>query len=158
MSRSEVGVKVASVDENRSTEVGKGLDRGLVQWQSLEFQQQTYEKFHVEYAFMEGNFVVHFFVHPDAIARYPEAVLEHWWQHDFAQCLSSVAQEYFRATLPRIMAKYTMETASWWFKAQGYGELLDPLGFLHAFFSLLDETLPNVGGRPPARAGATASS
>jgi hypothetical protein len=157
MSRSEVGVRVSEVESDKSAEFGRGLDNGLVEWRPMEFQQQTYNNFHVEYAFLDGNFVVHFYVHPNAPQVFPEALLESWWQGTFAHALSSVAQEYFRATLPRIVAKYTLETASWWFKAQGYGELLDPIAFLHGFFELLDETLPTVDGRPPACEAATAS-
>jgi hypothetical protein len=158
MSSGDRGVKASYVDEKRSPEVGSGMDPGLVEWQPLEFKQQTYNNFHVEYALTDGNFIVHFFVHPDALSVWPEEDLERWWQNVFAQTMSTVAQEHFNATLPRIMAKYTMETASWWFRAQGYGHLLDPFAFLHAFFELLDGSLPSVDGRPPAHAVATASS
>lgn len=158
MSTAERGVRASSVDEGSSSEMGRGMDAGPVEWKPMEFQQQTYNNFHVEYALVEGNFVVHFFVHPDALSTWGEDELERWWQNTFAQVLSQVAQEHFNATLPRIMAKYTMETASWWFRAQGYGHLLDPLVFLHAFFELLDGSLPSVDGQPPAHVAARASS
>ena len=148
----ERSVRVGSFEEKDSIQaVGSGVDHGAISWQPMSFKQEMYSNFRVEYAFNDGVFVVHFFVHPQAIRQWPESSLEHWWQNDFARTMSDVAQQHFQATLPRIIAKYTMETASWWFRAQGYGYLLDPEGFLLAFFALLDETLPTVDGRPPAR-------
>ena len=154
----ERSVKVASVDEvDSKAAVGAGVDHGTVSWEPMKFEQETHSHFHVEYALAGDDFVVHFFVHPDALKYWSEGDLERWWQNDFATTLSNVAQQYFKATQPRIQAKYTVETASWWFKAQGYGHLLAPLDFLRAFFVLLDGSLPTVDGRPPAHAVATAS-
>ena len=155
---SERNVTVRSVQDGSAREdLSTGVDTDLVSWEPMKFEQAVYNNFHVEYAYTDGNFVVHFFVLPEAIRYWSEADLEWWWQNDFAEVLSTAAQEYFHATIPRIMAKYTVETASWWFKAQGYSYLLDPVAFLRAFFELLDGTLPTVDGRPPAHGGAKAS-
>jgi len=154
----ERAVRVRSITEGSALEEVGTVDTTPVSWEPMKFEQATYENFHVEYATVDGNMVVHFFVHPNAIKLWPEAAVEHWWQNVFASTLSDVAQDYFKATTPRIMAKYTMETASWWFKAQGYGHLLDSVGFLRAFFERLDGSLPTVDGRPPACAVARASS
>lgn len=146
----ERGVKIQEVDENNSAQAMQGVGSDVVSWEPMEFEQVTFNNFHVEYAIVDGNFVVHFFVHPEAIQHYRESDLQNWWQKDFAIAMSNVAQEHFKATKPRIMAKYTMETASWWFKAQGYGHLLDPMAFLHEFFGRLDETVPPVLPRTSA--------
>lgn len=158
MSNGERNVQVASIDEKDSLRgVGAGVEQGVVEWKAMEFQQELYGHFQVEFS-LGRDIVIHFFVHPDALSRWSERALEAWWQQVFPTVLSDVAQKHFNATIPRIMAKYTMETASWWFKAQGYGYLLDQTAFLHAFFELLDGSLPSVDGQPPARAVATASS
>lgn len=153
---SERSVRVKTVSEGSALEEVGTIDTSPVPCEPMKFEQNTYQNFHVEYAADDGNLVVHFFVHPDTIRTWPEVAVESWWQNAFASTLSDVAQDYFKATVPRIMAKYTMETASWWFKAQGYGHLLDPSGFLHAFFVRLDGSLPSVDGRPPACAVAKA--
>jgi hypothetical protein len=155
---SERNVVVASVDaRNVVNSVGNNVDQGIVEWKAMEFRQELYGNFQVEYA-LGRNIVIHFFVHPDALCMWKERQLESWWQGVFPLVLSDVAQQHFGATTPRIMAKYTMETASWWFKAQGYDYLLDQVAFLHAFFERLDGSLPSVDGQPPAHAAATASS
>lgn len=107
--------------------------------------------FVAEHALVDRDFIVHFFVSDRMVEGFDTDVLERWWLNDFARALSDVAQDHFQATLPRIMAKYTPEVASWWFKAQGYDHLLDPSGFLRAFFSRLDETLRSGLAQPRAR-------
>lgn len=101
--------------------------------------QGTY--FRAEYTPEGRDITIHFFVSDALRQQWAVDVIERWWLHDFASVLSSVAQEYFQATVPRIMAKYTPEMASWWFKAQGYDHLLDRAAYLNAFFELLDGTL-----------------
>lgn len=138
---SERQVRVNSIGEDRSIkDVGAAVDQSLVSWEPMKFEQKTYKHFHAEYDFTAGNYVVHFFVPPDMVNKHSERELEMWWQNDFAESLSSVAQEHFKATIPRIMAKYTTENASWWFKAQGYGTLIDPTAYLLQFFEKLDDS------------------
>ena len=52
-----------------------------------------------------------------------------------------MAEEYFQATYPRLKAAYTEEQASWWMRAYGFGQLLDPHKFAYGFFDKLDEAL-----------------
>lgn len=138
---SERTVVVSEVKEGQAGKAFEPSDSSI-SWEPLKFEQVLYENFHAEYAVVDGNFVVHFFVHPDALGKYGESALERWWQREFASVMSDVAQEHFKATKPRVMAKYTMETASWWFKAQGYGHLLDPVAFLFQFFDQIDQRVP----------------
>lgn len=120
------------------------LNTGAIAWQPMKFEQKTYPMFHVEYSLNDGDFVVHFFVRPEFVSKYPEAALRTWWMETFPQHLSPIAMEHFDAKIPRILAKYTEMTASWWFKAQGYVHLVDPLGFLDQFFQKLSRSLdPN---------------
>lgn len=147
---------VATKPVEDSVEGLMSLDGGPVAYEPTRFEQAAFRNFRVEYAYNDGDFVVHFFVPDNALQRWSEHALENWWLNAFATTMSDIAQEHFRATIPRIMAKYTMETASWWFKAQGYDYLLDPQAFLLAFFERLDDTLPGVDGPSPAPPATTA--
>lgn len=107
----------------------------------VEFLEVDMRYFRAEYTPEGRDIIVHFFVSETLRAQWHVDTIERWWLNAFPQALSAVAQEHFNATVPRIMAKYTPEVASWWFKAQGFDYLLDREAFLRAFFALLDETL-----------------
>jgi len=97
--------------------------------------------FDAEYNLQDGNVVVHFFMPRD------HSVTQEYWRSVFADVLTGVAQEHFQATAPRLVAKYAEDDGaggtlnSWWFKAQGYGHLLDPSTFLDLFFTKMDAAL-----------------
>ena len=61
--------------------------------------------------------------------------------------LERVAPEHFQATQPRLVAKYTEDDGvgnsldSWWFKAQGYGHVLDLDAYVMKFFEKMDGAL-----------------
>lgn len=106
-------------------------------------QLDSYRGFKAEYAVIHGDIILHFFLPKHAQVNSPEA-RQAWmgyWLKDFPAKLDPVAQEYFEATHPRLMAKYTSEVASWWFKAQGFGEVLDVGEFVGRFLTKLDEAL-----------------
>jgi hypothetical protein len=107
----------------------------------VEFNEYQGTYFRAEYTPDGRDIIIHFFVADALRKQWTVDAIEHWWLNDFAAALSRVATEYFQATVPRIMAKYTPEMASWWFKAQGYDFLLDRAAYLNAFFELLDGTL-----------------
>ena len=107
----------------------------------LEFVPTKLRYFNAEHTVSGGNIVIHFYVSENVRTQWKMDYIEHWWLNDFATNMSTVAQEHFEATVPRILAKYTHEAASWWFKAQGYDYLLDVAGFLRAFYERLDETI-----------------
>lgn len=97
--------------------------------------------FESEYSLTDNNVIVHFFMPK---ARY---VTEKYWKEIFADALTDVAQEYFDATSPRLVAKYAEDDGaggslnSWWFKAQGFGHIIDIDAFVMKFFEKMDERL-----------------
>lgn len=148
---SERFVAVAEVSQGEAANaLLTGQDMGVPE--SIKFTSREMRYFKLEYALVDRDVIVHFFVGDQVASSWAEANIQKWWLNDFATALSSVAQQHFDATLPRIMAKYTTELASWWFKAQGYDHLLDLDAFLLAFFERLDETLHSELLRARARA------
>jgi len=132
---------------------------GMMAPEPVFFKQLDYNFFRVEHRMetdRQGvqNLVVHFFL-PTTVDPDKAHGLRNWWLVDFPKALDVTARTYFEADAPRLVAKYTKEVASWWFKARGYGHLLDPDEFLHAFFVQLDDTLLAQAGPPPVSTGAT---
>lgn len=140
MSEEERYVKVAEVAEGSAALPFAGTGE-LNMPEPLEFSQAVKRYFQAEYSYPGRDIVIHFFVTDYQKEHWQVDQLERWWLNDFAQALSAVAQEYFNATAPRIVAKYTPEVVSWWFKAQGYNHLIDRDAFVLGFLELLDETL-----------------
>lgn len=98
------------------------------------FKQQTYETFKAEYDFQDGVLTIHFFL--------PERkVTEHYWKNLFAEAMDTLGTEHFQATKPRLVAKYTPEMESWWFRAQGYGHIIDIDAYVLRFFEKLSERM-----------------
>jgi len=95
------------------------------------FKVVDYECFKAEYDVSGRDIVVHFFL-PS------RKVTENYWKVIFAEALNTVGQEHFDATAPRLVAKYTAELHSWWFKAQGYDHVIDMDSFVGSFFAKLD--------------------
>lgn len=106
-----------------------------------------YRGFKVEHTTLKGDLVLHFFLPKHAQLNSPEArnAWMSYWLNKFPAKLDEVAQRYFEAGYPRLMAKYTSEVASWWFKAQGFGEVLDAGAFLQGFFDQLEAALSENG-------------
>lgn len=114
---------------------------------------EDYTTFLAEYAFIDGDIVVHFFLPreyyvqvADGYKPLDERLI--WWQRAFPQVLSPVAEKYFAATFPVLMAQYVPEMTSWYFKAGGYARRLDPEAFLLQFFSYLDQAIDVADARP----------
>jgi hypothetical protein len=107
------------------------------------FTQVSTKSFKAEFAVVRGDIVLHFFLPKHAVIESPESrqAWMNYWLKTFPAKLDPVAKEYFEADYPRIMAKYTPEVASWWFKAQGFGDVLDVAEFLSKFFEKLDAAL-----------------
>lgn len=111
---------------------------------------EGYTTFLAEYAFTDGDIVVHFFppreayiFHNDRHRLSEESLL--LWQRKFPQVLSPTAEEFFQATAPVLKAAYTAEMFSWWFKAAGFANRLEPEAYLLRFFDRLDAALDAVG-------------
>ncbi len=110
-------------------------------------QLNDYKSFKAEYAVINGDLVLHFFLPKHAQLNSPEArqAWMSYWLTNFPEKLDSEAQIYFESTYPRLMAKYTSEVASWWFKAQGFGDVLDAGAFVAKFLDQLDASLQARG-------------
>jgi hypothetical protein len=140
MQTSERYVRIAEA-EGKDVPAAIQSAGGLAVPKALEFKPSAFRYFKAEYALSDRDVIIHFYVSDPVRAQWDTTQIERWWLRDFAATLSTVAQDYFQATVPRIVAKYTPEAASWWFKAQGYDYLLDLEAFLRAFYERLDETL-----------------
>ena len=114
------------------------------------FTDVEFPAFRGRYAFIEGNIVIHFFL-PSGVGdlRKADATTqrrwEAYWLETFPARLDAVAKVHFQADKRRLAAKYTEELASWWFRARGYGDSLNPKGLTESFLKKLDEALPATG-------------
>jgi hypothetical protein len=113
-----------------------GINDAVIQFIRVE----NYTGFSAEYAWVDGDLVVHFFMPPE-FATAPKAQALKWWLETFAVCLDSAARRFFSADYPRLVAKYTEELESWWFRARQYGDVLDPTAFALKFLKELDVEL-----------------
>jgi hypothetical protein len=130
------GAPVAGLERG----VPAGLDPDL-----KDFRKTRTKSFKAQWDLIDGNIVVHFFLPAQAQQhlKNPEgrAAWMKYWLEKFPAHLDPVAQKHFDAEYPRLVAKYTEEEASWWFKAQGYDKLIALTKFMEKFFELLDASL-----------------
>lgn len=112
----------------------------------IHFEEKFYS-FNAEHSLIEGNIIIHFFLPNQAKAYIKgdnnpgEQKWMEFWLKKFPAVLDPIARAYFDAEYPRLQVKYTEEVASWWFKGQGYGSLIDPKKFVHDFLVKLDAAL-----------------
>lgn len=117
-----------------------GIDSAVVQFTKVD----RYTGFTAEYAWKDGDLVMHFFLPPEASAptssphHAPKKMWLKWWTETFAKCLDEAARKYFNADYPRLEARYTEELESWWFRAKGYSHVLDGDAFALQFLKELD--------------------
>lgn len=104
---------------------------------------KEYTTFEAEYTMIGEDVVVHFFP-SEELKVAPKQSGETYWKVHFPEVLNETAQEYFNATAPRLVAKYTEELYSWWFKAQGYGHIIDLDFFIRRFFEKMDAKLEEL--------------
>jgi len=104
---------------------------------------EDYTTFVAEYAFIDGNIVLHFFHSRETWNRDDKWHVTYFLDM-FPSVLSQVAEAYFEATKPRIVAQYTPEMTSWYMRANGFAVRLDPDGFVRRFLSKLDVALDEV--------------
>ncbi len=102
-----------------------------------------YTTFRAQLAITDGDLVFHFYVTEEVNARTQPTPAEYWLGDTciFANTLAAVAQEYFNADYPRLKACYTAEQVSWWLRAYGFGQMLDPHKFAYTFLERLDAAL-----------------
>ena len=109
------------------------------------FKKDSRRGFAAEYCVQGHDVVIHFFLpkHAEPHLATPEG-REKWmlyWLQRFPAKLDEIARSYFDAESPRLVAKYTEELASWWFKAQGFGDVINPDLLVQKFYERLDEAL-----------------
>lgn len=114
----------------------EGIEDAVLQFQKVD----SYTTFSSEYSWVDGDLVVHFFVSPEVKAKGDKYKTE-YWQSFFPRHLDATARRFFSADYPRLIAKYTEELESWWFKAHGYGHVLDPDAYAIRFLKTLDEDI-----------------
>jgi hypothetical protein len=101
------------------------------------FKKVEYDTFKAEYSLTGNDVVIHFYLPK-------RKVTEAYWKKYFAEAMEDIGQEHFQATAPRLVAKYTEELNSWWFKAQRYDHIIDLARFLSQFFEKLEERMAPV--------------
>ena len=108
-----------------------------------EFKDSNRYSFKAKWAVISEDIQIQFFLPKHANTDTPRAAeaWQEYWLKKFAAKLDATARKYFDADAPRLLAKYTPELASWWFKAQGFGHMLDVSGYVECFLYLLDATL-----------------
>lgn len=120
-------------------------------------KQMVFEKverfttFLAEYAFLDKDIIMHFFpseeVHQMKLARA-------YWHETFPRVLDPVARAAFGVEPPRLEAQFiemaipffvpadqAKPTPSWYLKARGFTDQLDPHGLVLRFMSALDAAL-----------------
>lgn len=109
-----------------------------------------YTTFRAEFSITDGDIIFHFFKTPEVDAKGPQASYE-YWSNIFPQCLEPVSKACFNADAPRLKAQHIYDSDSpysqrepldsWWFRAYGFGHLLDPHAKAYAFAEALDAAL-----------------
>ena len=107
---------------------------------------EDYTTFLAEFAFVDRDIVLHFFPPREAyvVAGEKLRVVDSyllWFQRRFPEVLSPVAEEYFQATKPVVVAQYVPEMTSWWMRCGGFAARLEPEAFIRKFFALLDQRI-----------------
>jgi hypothetical protein len=110
-----------------------------------------YTTFQGEYAITNGDLVFHF-DRTDEIRALPQGPRDVYWHRTFAECLNEVAQRIFEAGPPELQGQFIDEPdlgviQSWWFKASGFGHILDPHKKVYAFLDALDSALDAASSR-----------
>lgn len=152
--QSERQVVLGDVDPQRADREVTGMAGMQIHAEGAQipdFKKKSYYSFKAEWDVIHGDLVVHFYLPKQAGNAHGEPrAVEKWmqyWLNRFPVHLSEEAKKAFKADYPRVFAKYTEETVSWFFKAQGFGlELLNPQAKLEQFFEQLDAVLK---GPPP---------
>ncbi len=147
----ERSVQLSGVQQERApgllhTEGQLQTTAGNVSDSIPKFHEVKLKNFRARHAVVDDNIVIHFYlpVSEEELKRAdPRAVAlwETWWLEKFPLVLSPVAQDYFSATIPRLVAKYTEEEASWWFRASGFGATMNPRRLAELFLERLDAQL-----------------
>lgn len=140
-SPNERTVVLPEVPDGKAAEIfdkePRAIPAGHIRQAIPDFKQVSdFTAFLAEYAMIEGDLVIHFFETEERPAKD-----RHYWLTIFANVLNDEGQAYFQATAPRLVAKYTEEMNSWFFKAQSYGHVINLDVFVMNFLERLDAKL-----------------
>jgi hypothetical protein len=124
----------------------KELSASEVEQAVVKFSADSYASFRAEWGVVDGDIVIHFYLPEDAgdlSTAHPSRTVswQRYWLETFPNVLSPTAQDYFLATRPRLVAKYTEEVGSWWFRARGFGQALSVKDLVTGFLQKLDSAL-----------------
>lgn len=128
-------------NESRKQETVGGINQAVVRFTQVD----DFTTFKAEYSWVEGDIIIHFFITSEMkklnTTEEGGPAIKQYWLHTFPLALDRALKEYFQADTPRVQAKYTPELASWWVRAQNYGDRIDPDLFVVSFFEALDQAL-----------------
>jgi len=136
-------VTLGEVPEDEAKQYLSGADQmNLEDLQSAipKFDPYHGKYFSAEHAVIGADLVYHFYL-PQGVVESAGERVEHYWRVRFASALDSQAQSYFQAGAPRLQAKYTEEMGSWWLRARGYADAVDPNGLALGLYRALEEQL-----------------
>ena len=112
--------------------------------EGLEFIKVTeYTTFSAEYAEDGNDLIFHFFLPEELKGIAHEKAVKDYWETVFPTVLEPVATEVFRAGPPRLQATFITDydLNSWWFRAKGFVESLDPDALCKKFLEKMDQGL-----------------
>lgn len=96
---------------------------------------EDFTTFRAEYTLEGDDLVFHFFR--------PSGGTDEYWEGSFPEALEEVAKSVFHADYPRLEAQFIsdFDLDSWWFRARGFAQSLDPDALAYAFLENLDVAL-----------------
>ena len=103
------------------------------------FTESKRPEFTARFAIINDDIVIHFFLPGEAgdLQRAGANQQKRWeayWLEHFPKVLNVVAQSYFQADKDRLLAMYTPEVASWYFRARGFGDAVAPSVLVDGFY------------------------
>lgn len=151
MSQQEAGERFEQESRSAGDEVNMA---GIEQAVPVFIKVNDFTTFKAEYTWLGGNLVIHFFLTKEMVQLNGTTeggpLVKSYWVQTFPLVLDKTSKDYFQADSPRLQAKYTEELASWYFRAQGYDDCLDPDRLAMVFFERLDQDLESEGTTPHA--------
>ena len=115
----------------------EGINKAVVAFTKVE----DYTTFVAEFGVKDGDLIFHFYLTPELDEQPKDGPVAVYWMSRFPRVLDGTAQDFFKTGPPRLQAKYTQEMQSWWLRAQGFGENLEPDKLAYAFLETLDRDL-----------------
>lgn len=132
-----------SMTEARAKEVLVEQDEQSVA--ALRFTEvNDYTTFRAEFAIDGDDLVFHFFLPPEFSSLSGPVIaqrVDRYWKDGFPRALDGTARDFFKADFPTLKAAYTTELNSWWLRANGFGNNVDPEARCRLFIQKLDAAL-----------------